>query len=267
VPGMGRKYLRLPLCRGRAVDICACRSVTCVIEGIIQERSTPKGPVRAAKQEGKRASLVEQERPTSSRVGRQHRPRPRRSPSNRISADRPVRRGCKKRFRLRFPMVVGPRYISRGSAPGPSSAWLVIRHPRGGRTPRVSHPGRPPGAARAESSQPRGRAGSRHSSGEPPPRTTRSKRRAGGRTLPDRARREPRAADRDFELCGTHRRSDADRDAFTERKGAETVSSLLCDADRPRPRSEGLRLPREVIFVIDNSGSMHGISIDQGRPR
>jgi len=30
---------------------------------------------------------------------------------------------------------------------------------------------------------------------------------------------------------------------------------------------EGLRLPREVIFVIDNSGSMHGTSIDQRKPR
>src|SRR5947208_5071527 len=28
---------------------------------------------------------------------------------------------------------------------------------------------------------------------------------------------------------------------------------------------DGLRLPREVIFVIDNSGSMHGTSIDQAK--
>ena len=34
----------------------------------------------------------------------------------------------------------------------------------------------------------------------------------------------------------------------------------------PAPTAlDGLRLPREVIFVIDNSGSMHGASIDQAR--
>src|SRR5262249_25271647 len=51
---------------------------------------------------------------------------------------------------------------------------------------------------------------------------------------------------------------------FTERTGGETFALLMVMPPAPAAL-EGTRLPREVIFVIDNSGSMHGASIDQAK--
>jgi len=71
-------------------------------------------------------------------------------------------------------------------------------------------------------------------------------------------------ANRDFELVWQPYAEAAPAAVlFTERKGGETFALLMVMP--PAAALDSLRLPREVIFVIDNSGSMHGASIDQAR--
>ena len=72
-------------------------------------------------------------------------------------------------------------------------------------------------------------------------------------------------ADRDFELVWQpHAGAAPLANLFTERKGGETFALLMVMPPAPAAL-DGARLPREVIFVIDNSGSMHGASIDQAK--
>ena len=53
------------------------------------------------------------------------------------------------------------------------------------------------------------------------------------------------------------------KDAIQSEVGADTFAVLMVTP--PSASAGGLRLPREMIFVIDNSGSMHGASIDQAK--
>jgi Ca-activated chloride channel family protein len=80
-----------------------------IIEGQIKEKAEAKKVYEQAKQEGKRASLVEQERPnifttSVANIG----------PGERITVEieyQETIRYDQGAFSLRFPMVVGPRYI------------------------------------------------------------------------------------------------------------------------------------------------------------
>ncbi|MEO3428524.1 marine proteobacterial sortase target protein [Pelagibius sp. CAU 1746] len=80
-------------------------------------------------------------------------------------------------------------------------------------------------------------------------------------------------ADRDFVLEWTPVASAAPRAAvFAEQVGADTHLLVMMvpptqDASAPRQETQGPQAasPREVIFVIDTSGSMHGASIDQAK--
>jgi len=75
----------------------------------------------------------------------------------------------------------------------------------------------------------------------------------------------PMPADRDFELVWwPNVEATPIATLFTERKGAETFAVLMVTPPAANAL-DGLRLPREAIFVIDNSGSMHGASIDQAK--
>ena len=106
----------------RGIDRGLDRQVLCmkvgerIIEGQIKERSEAKKVYEQAKQEGKRASLVEQERPnifTTSIANI--------APRDKITIEieyQETVRFDQGAFSLRFPMVVGPRYI-------PGTAVLV----------------------------------------------------------------------------------------------------------------------------------------------
>src|SRR6266566_3742243 len=134
-----------PLPEDAAVDHLRMQVGDRVIEGIIQERSTAKAQYEQAKQEGQRASLVEQERPnvfTTSVANIA----PGAAIAVEIEYQQTVRYDAGQ-FRLRFPMVVGPRYIPGVPAPGPSSGtgWSsdTVEVPDASRiTPPVAHPAR-----------------------------------------------------------------------------------------------------------------------------
>ncbi len=104
-----------PLPEGAAVDRLRLHIGARVIEGEIRERAEAKAEYEAAKAAGQRASLIEQERPnifttSIANVG----------PGDEIAVeieyqDRVLYRDG--RFSLRFPMVVAPRYVGGGAAP------------------------------------------------------------------------------------------------------------------------------------------------------
>ncbi len=75
-------------------------------------------------------------------------------------------------------------------------------------------------------------------------------------------------ADRDFVLQWTPRASAAPRAAvFAEQVGADThlLVMMVPPAQDAAPVEPQAARPREVIFVIDTSGSMYGASIDQAK--
>src|SRR5207253_1025696 len=130
-----------PLPEDAAVDHLRMQVGDRVIEGIIQERSTAKAQYEQAKQEGKRASLVEQERPnvfTTSVANIA----PGAAIAVEIEYQQTVRYDAGQ-FRLRFPMVVGPRYIPGSRPQDRRAAWAGHPTPSRCRTPRVSHPRSP----------------------------------------------------------------------------------------------------------------------------
>jgi Ca-activated chloride channel family protein len=70
-------------------------------------------------------------------------------------------------------------------------------------------------------------------------------------------------ADRDFELVWTPAAfSDVQGSLFAERDGSDTYAMLILTPPRQEVRSVE---PREVQFIIDTSGSMEGPSIEQAR--
>jgi Ca-activated chloride channel homolog len=254
-----------PLPEDAAVDHLRMKVGDRLIEGVIQERSTAKAQYEQAKQRGKRASLVEQERPnvfTTSVANI--------APGAAITIEIEYQQAVRYdagQFRLRFPMVVGPRYIpgvpaaraSGGTDRSPDTAEVpdALRI-----TPPVEHPSRGPlnPVSLTVELDP----------GAPLARLTASYQAIHTTPLADGRYRIELAqgtvpADRDFELVWQpHAEATPIATLFTERKGAETFAVLMVTPPTSAAL-DGLRLPREVIFVIDNSGSMHGASIDQAK--
>jgi Ca-activated chloride channel homolog len=237
-----------PLPDDAAVDHLRMRVGDQIIEGVIQERVAAKAQYEQAKQTGRRASLVEQERPNVFTTSVANIP-----PGAAITVEieyQHVVRYDGGQFSLRFPMVVGPRYIP-GAVPDAARITPPVEHPsRGPLNPvrlRVElDPGVP--LARLEASY--------HEIHTLPL--------ARGRIQVELAQdRVP--ADRDFELVWQPA-ADAAPTAtvFSEDKGGEAFALLMVMPPTLVPL-DGLHLPREVVFVIDNSGSMHGASIDQAK--
>jgi Ca-activated chloride channel family protein len=80
-----------------------------------------------------------------------------------------------------------------------------------------------------------------------------------------RLRDELAPADRDFELAWTPRPGTMPRGAlFREERGGATYA-LVTLFPPVGPAVEATRLPREIVYVIDTSGSMQGLSIQQAR--
>src|SRR5262247_3897060 len=253
-----------PLPEDAAVDHLRMWIGERVVEGVIKEKAAAKAQYEEAKRAGQRASLVEQDRPNLFTTSVANIP-----PGATITVEIEYQHTLRYdggQFRLRFPMVVGPRYIPGNAAPSSDgSGWApdTDQVPDASRiTPPVAHPSRgtiDPVALTVELDP-----------GAPLTRLSASYHAVNTTPLADgRYRVElaqgPVPADRDFELVWQpSAEATPIATLFTERKGAETFAVLMV---MPPTSSalDGARLPREVIFVIDNSGSMHGASIDQAK--
>lgn len=266
----GKQWLEgiyvFPLPEDAAVDHMRMMIGERIIEGEIKEREEAKRTYEAAKAQGRKASLVEQERPnlftnSVANIG----------PGETVTVTIEYQQALRLdqgRIRLRFPMAVTPRYIpgmplsaDQAVQPSGGSGWAfdTDQVPDAARvTPPVVAPGETPVnpvklVAELDAGFPLGQLESnyhavdiRHS-GEGKATVTLS-------TLP---------ADRDFELVWGPKVGNVPRAAlFTQSKEGSEYALLMLT---PPTEAVEKRLPRDVVFVIDTSGSMQGASIRQAR--
>jgi Ca-activated chloride channel family protein len=240
-----------PLPQGAAVDRLLLHVGERVIEGEIRERGVAKQVYDQARRSGRRAALLDQERPnvftaSVANIG----------PQETIVVELEYQETLRydgNRFSLRFPMVVGPRYV-------PAAPMRVSDSER--ITPPVMRPGAEgartnpvsirvelePGFPLASLASPYHRIDVRS------PDSTRKVVSLSEGTTP---------ANRDFELDWAPMPGEAPQAAwFVEKKDGKYYGLLMV---MPPSAERSARLPREVIFVLDTSGSMAGASIKQAR--
>lgn len=260
-----------PLPEDAAVDHLKMRVGERIVEGEIKEKAAARAAFEQARQAGQRAALVEQERPNifTTSVATI-------APRGEIVVEIEYQQSLRYdsgAYRMRFPMVVGPRYIP-GTPDGsvghgwsgntdqvPDAARITPPVPK--LDPKVSADGTAPATlnpvrlrvaldagvpiAKVESSYHRvkvERADERHASIELASGTT--------------------PANRDFELVWQVAATAAPRSALLVEPGAEKHHGLLMVMP-PADTVSVPALPREVVFVIDTSGSMEGQSLQQAR--
>jgi Ca-activated chloride channel family protein len=230
-----------PLPEGAAVDTLRMKVGNRVLEGVIQEKGEARQTYETAKQEGKKASLIEMQRPdvftaSVANIG----------PGETVEIAielQDVVRWESGRFRLQFPMVVAPRYgsavnppvLPAGSAPVNPFAFHVDLAA-----------GFPLGSVKSPSHPIVVEEGKRY------------------RYAVDLAQGvEP--ADKDFILEWTPAVGREPRAVFYSEEVNGERYDLLMVMPPDAPGAAGLRLPREAVFIIDTSGSMQGESMEQAR--
>jgi len=252
-----------PLPESAAVDRLRMLVGEREIEGEIQERETARRTYQAARDGGRRAALMDQERPNifTTRVANI-------GPQESISVELEYQQTLRYddgRYSLRFPMVVGPRYIPgfvRTSAPEqlgwspntdqvPDAARITppVLRPEAGLINPVSLRIALDAGVQIEEV-----ASAYHPVTVAAPSVSRREITLAAGTTP---------ANRDFELAWTLQRTQAPQVAwFTEEKAGRHYGVLMVLPPAPAP---GARLAREVVFVLDTSGSMAGASIRQAK--
>jgi len=256
-----------PLPDNAAVDQLEMRIGERIIKGVIKERGEAKRIYQQAKQSGRKAALVEQERPniftnSVANVG--------------LGEEVVISIGYLQtlrydqgRFRIRFPMVVGPRYIpgrpmESELPPMLGTGWAMDTDqvPDASRiTPTVALPEEGPInpiSLRVELS-----AGFPIAELRSPTHAIEvQKTKAGTRQVTLQGTHH---ADRDFELVWRPEHGKAPRAAlFAEHQDKHGYGLLMLLP----PATEHVatqRTPRESIFVIDTSGSMAGTSMPQAK--
>ncbi|GAB1413434.1 marine proteobacterial sortase target protein [Candidatus Desulfobacillus denitrificans] len=254
-----------PLPENAAVDHLRMKVGDRIIEGDIQERQAARAQYEQAKSSGRRAALVEQERPNIFTTSVANIP-PRGEIVVEIEYQQTLRYDSGS-FSLRFPMVVGPRYIpgapAEGQGAGTGWAQNTDQVPDAARiTPPVLDPAKhaPTNPVRLkvvlDAGVPLARVDSPYHA------IVQRELEGGGRIVELAAGEVP--ANKDFELTWTPAASHAPQAAlFTEQKGDKRYALLMVMP--PAKEVAAARLPREVVFVIDTSGSMSGSSIAQAR--
>ena len=259
-----------PLPENAAVDHMKLRIGERVIEGQVKEKEAAKKTYEAAKQEGKKASLVEQERPnifTTSVANL--------GPDEDVTVEIEYQQTLhydQGSFHLRFPMVVAPRYIP-GTEPvtGFAGTGWGINTAQVPDAARITPPVPKPDANKAEQSMlnpvklnielDAGFHLSQIASSYHKVDISEDLEHHYQISLSDK--QVP--ANKDFELVWTPDTGSAPRAAlFTEKHEGETYALMMV---MPPSTSDALknRLPRETVFIIDTSGSMGGTSIEQAK--
>jgi Ca-activated chloride channel family protein len=254
-----------PLPDDAAVDHMRIDTGSRIIEGQIREKAEARKTYERAKSEGRRASLVEQERPNIFTTLVANIP-----PDGEITVEIEYQQSVhqdQNEFSLRFPMVVGPRFIpgqplSEGSNAGMGWAPDTDRVPDGSRiTPPVSRPEAGPiNPVQLSIDLAPGFAVDRLES--PYHDITIDERNGRYRVTLDDG---PVPADRDFVLQWTPLPGDEPQATlFVETHGDRDYAFVMVSPPH-RPGSAPGPPPREVVYVIDTSGSMAGDSITQAK--
>ncbi|HEX9450859.1 MAG TPA: marine proteobacterial sortase target protein [Burkholderiales bacterium] len=254
-----------PLPENAAVDRLRMQVGDRTIEGQIREREQAKAEYAAARDNGRRASLVEQERPnifTSSVANL--------GPNETLVVEIEYQQTLRfddQSVSLRFPTVVAPRYIpGRPSSEGAQGAGWAPDTDRVADASRITPPvvdaGEAPRnpvtiAVEIDAGFPVNDVVSRYHAIDV---EKRDDSRYGVSLAVG-----PFPADRDFELVWHPMAGAVPRGSlFRETQDGET-HVLLTLFPPVGAQATGKRLPREAIFVIDTSGSMHGASIEQAK--
>ena len=235
-----------PLPEMSAVDTLKMTIGSRVIVGEIHEREQARQEFEKAKSEGRKAALVEQQRPNvfTTSVSSV-------MPDEEVVIEIAYQEMAhfeNGEYRLRFPMVVAPRY-----SPLRTFATSVA----------AKMPGTPSSASNA--------GGTVSLSVDLQPgysvRNIRSVQKVRSETIGNRHYRitadaSTLDADHDFELTwqpdlGT----DPEATVLTEKLGDDTYALVMVTP----PARSPVRLPRETIFIIDSSGSMEGASMNQAK--
>jgi Ca-activated chloride channel family protein len=259
-----------PLPSGGAVDTLKMVVGDRVVVGDIKERQQARAVYEQAKQNGQKAALTEQERPniftnSVANIG------PNETVLVQIEYQEPVQQSGNE-FSLRVPMVVGPRYNplpvvqsvdlrADGGGWGTTTTDPVPDRDRISPTvldPALNAPINPTNiTVRLQAGFPLGEVKSHHHAVkiDSPDSATRIIKLAEG-VVP---------ADRDFELTWKPAAEKAPSvGLFREHVG--NADYLLAFVTPPSvEQAQQKPLPREVVFVIDNSGSMGGTSIIQAK--
>lgn len=261
------KYV-FPLPENSAVDTLKMVIGERVIEGQIKEKQEARQIYEEARADGRRASLVEQQRPnvftnSVANIG------PRETIIVQIEYQQTVRQDGEA-FSLRFPMVVAPRYVPMNATPQMvdfkpgDGGWGEIRpaeEPLDLEQPPVLHPdlGKINPVSLAISLDAGFALGSVESAHHQI-----SLARDGTHKARLTLAEELTPANKDFELVWKPAAAAAPAAAlFRERVGDEDY--ILVMLTPPAGSVVPAAKPREVVFVIDNSGSMSGPSMEQAK--
>jgi Ca-activated chloride channel family protein len=252
-----------PLPDGAAVDHLRMFVGSRVIEGQIRERGKARAEYTAAKRTGIKASLVEQQRPNvfTTRVANI-------GPGETVEIDielQSVIQYDEPEFRLRFPTVVAPRYFPSTRAvdhPTPTRSPLSEIDLLGNAIPRAIV------AINPLSLEVEIDSGFTLRTLYSPSHRIETED-LGGHVQLVRLHESVVPADRDFVLAWAPKIGDGPGDEpgvalFTEEIDGDTYA-LLMVVPALRAHTVRNRFTREVILVIDTSGSMGGASIDQAK--
>ena len=240
-----------PLPENAALDRLWLRIGSRVIEGQVKEKAEAARVYVQAKREGRKAALVEQQRPNLftnavANIG------PGETVRVLIEYQQALRYEDGE-YRLRFPLAVTPRY--QPAAESAQDAVMKVSHaayaPAGGGVNPVA-------------------IGVVIDSGVPLAKVESSyheavvEKESGTRTILT-LRKEQEEADRDFELVfAPQPGSTPQAAAFTESRGGRDYTLLMVMPPAPAANAAA-PLPRETVFVIDTSGSMQGTSMAQAK--
>ena len=255
-----------PLSRKAAVDHMLMHIGERVVEGRIEERKAAQKQYQKAKRSGRKASLVEQERPNLFTASIANIP-----PNGLITVEISYQEAVSADdglFSLRFPMVINPRYIPKApqiagiggvgwgvntaTVPDAERITPPMRHPAAGKANPVKlavslNPGVPLAMLRS------------------PYHPVQVTEKADGR-YDVALRKDAVPADRDFVLEWRAETDESPKATlFAEQRDGETFLLAMVIPPARDAMSDAERLPREVVFVIDTSGSMHGQSIAQAK--
>jgi Ca-activated chloride channel family protein len=259
-----------PLPAGGAVDTLKMMVGDRVIVGDIKERQQARAAYEQARASGQRAALTEQERPniftnSVANIG------PGETVLVQIEYQEPVSQTGNE-FSLRVPMVVGPRYnpqpiVQSVDLRPDGRGWGASNTDPVPDRDRIS----PPVLDPAESAPVNPTSITVHLQAGFPLGEVKSHHHAVKMESPDAAARVIRLADgvvpadRDFELTWTPAAEKAPSvGLFREHVGDADYLLAFVTPPSVAP-AEQKPVPRDVIFVIDNSGSMGGTSIAQAK--
>jgi len=251
-----------PLPENAAVDHMRLRIGERIIEGQIKEKQEAKKTYQHAKKQGKQAALTEQERPnifTTSVANI--------APHKTVKVEieyQQIVHYDNGAFSLRFPMVVGPRYIpGKQRIEGFSGTGWALNTDEVADAARITPPVMQPGNKRKNKVTIKIDldAGLVLEKIVSPYHEIEIDKQAGHYQI--HLKQESTLANRDFELIWQPHPSVAPKAAlFTEERNGDTYAMIMMV---PPDVEKAKTLNREIIYVIDTSGSMGGQSIIQAR--